>query len=271
LSALPTISVVTPSYNQARYLEATLRSVLLQGYPKLEYIVMDGGSSDGSVSIIQHYAPWLTSWTSGPDGGQSAAINAGFARSTGQILAWLNSDDHYLPETLWTIAQAAIEHPDTDAFAGGSERLDQSGKSLGIFMPPGLTHAEVVRWRQQHLPQPSCFFRRCAWERSGPLDEGLYHLMDYDLWLRMTRGSRFLRLERVLSREIRHDQAKNLAHPAEGLVALWLIKHRHDPAVAEAEMVEHVREFMRIQRQAQALTSSLPYRIARPLIKLFSR
>jgi glycosyltransferase involved in cell wall biosynthesis len=263
---------VTPSYNQGRYLEATIRSVLLQHYPNLEYIVMDGGSTDQSVSIIRHYEPWLTSWTSGPDGGQSAAINDGFSKGTGEILAWLNSDDHYMPDALWTIATFAQTHPEGDVFSGGSERLDATGRSLGIFMPPGLTHLEMVRWPGHHLPQPSCFFRRRAWEKAGPLDETLYHLMDYDLWLRMSRVSTFLRIEQVLSREVIHEKAKGVSLPAEGLVAQWLIRLRYDPNAAQAEMVATVREYQRLQRRAQVITSSFWYRWLRPVANwLFPR
>lgn len=266
----PKISVVTPSYNQGAFLEATIRSVLLQGYPNLEYAVMDGGSTDQSVSIIRHYEPRLTAWRSGPDGGQSAAINKGFAEATGEILAWLNSDDHYLPGALWAVAEAARAHPEIDVFSGGSERLDAHGRSLGVFMPPALSHDEIVHWRDHHLPQSSCFFRRRAWQRSGPLDESLYYLMDYDLWLRMSRSNRFLRLEKILSRELRHEGAKNVSDPVACMVALWFIKMRYSESAAREDMTETVREFMRVQQQAQALTRSLPYRILRPLIKAFA-
>ena len=104
--ALPKITVVTPSYNQGRFVEATLRSVLLQGYPNLEYLVLDGGSTDGSREIIERYAPWLAGWASERDRGQSDAINRGFARATGDIVAWLNSDDRYPPGTLHAVARA---------------------------------------------------------------------------------------------------------------------------------------------------------------------
>lgn len=101
----PRITIVTPSYQQAQYLEEAIRSVLLQGYPNLEYIVMDGGSRDGSVEIIQRYAPWLSYWQSQPDGGQSAALADGFARATGEILAWINSDDRLQPGALQRVGQ----------------------------------------------------------------------------------------------------------------------------------------------------------------------
>jgi len=184
------------------------------------------------------------------------------------LLAWLNSDDHYLPGVLWTIAETALAHPEADVFSGGSERLDADGRSLGIFMAPGLTHAEMLRWPGHHLPQPSCFFRRRAWETSGPLDETLNHQMDYDLWLRMSRASTFLRIDQVLSREVRHENAKNVSLPAECLVEHWLIQQRYDPQTAQSEMVATVREYQRLQRRAQAVACSRWYRWLRPLTNL---
>src|SRR5258707_6129118 len=117
----PRISVVTPSFNQGAYLERTICSVLDQKYPNLEYLVIDGGSTDESVEIIKRYERHLTYWVSEPDTGQSNAINKGFARTTGTILAWLNSDDRYLPETLGAVAAAAAAHPDADVFVGTGE------------------------------------------------------------------------------------------------------------------------------------------------------
>src|SRR6202521_5828217 len=113
---LPRISVVTPSFNQGPYLERTICSVLDQNYPKLEYIIMDGGSTDESVEVIKRYERHLTYWVSEPDAGQSNAINKGLARTTGTIRTWLNSDDYYLPETFETIAEAAEAHPESGAF-----------------------------------------------------------------------------------------------------------------------------------------------------------
>ena len=109
-SPWPRVSIVTPSYNQGQYLEETIRSVLLQGYPDLEYIIIDGGSTDESVTIIEKYAPWLAYWVSEPDRGQSHAINKGFARATGEIYAWLNSDDYYWPGAIVIAARAVLQH-----------------------------------------------------------------------------------------------------------------------------------------------------------------
>ena len=122
MKALPRISIVTPSYNQARFLEQSMRSILDQGYPNLEYIVMDGGSTDGSAEIIHRYAGWLAYWASEPDGGQADAIRHGFARATGEILAWVNSDDLLLPGSLGHVALQFCRHPEADFTLPASTR-----------------------------------------------------------------------------------------------------------------------------------------------------
>ncbi len=132
----PRINIVTPSYNQGRFIEGTIRSVLLQGYPNLEYIVIDGGSADGTTDVLRKYEPWLTYWVSEPDRGQSHAVNKGFKLASGEIAAWLNSDDQYLPGTLRTIAEHAQKYPEAGAWAGGGRRIDdRSGKIVGKASP----------------------------------------------------------------------------------------------------------------------------------------
>ncbi len=128
MSSLPRFSIVVPSFNQAPYLEQALRSILAQGYPDLEVIVMDGGSGDGSADIIRRYAPRLAYWQSQPDGGQAAALKAGFERSTGAVLGWLNSDDVYLPGALDEVAQWFLGHPGHAAVSGGGYFIDTEGR-----------------------------------------------------------------------------------------------------------------------------------------------
>jgi GT2 family glycosyltransferase len=187
-AVLPVISVVTPSYNQGRYIEETIRSVLLQGYPHLEYIIMDAGSTDGSVEIIQKYAPWLTFWYSGPDQGQSDAINKGWKRTTGNILAWLNSDDVYEMDTLAQVAAFFKEHPQTQMAYGNCRIIDGTSAITGRAPTRDFNLRKLVcnTW---FISQPSTFFRREAIDRVGNLNEQLFLIMDWDLYLRIALNS----------------------------------------------------------------------------------
>ena len=178
----PRVSVVTPSFEQAEFLEATLRSVLGQGYPNLEYIVVDGGSTDGSPDLIRRYEPWLAYWVTEPDRGQSEALNKGFRRATGDIFAWLNSDDLYLPAAILRAVQALQANPEAGIVCGGYRQIDRAGRLVADV--PAVTTLSLADLLRFHLPQPSMFFRREVWERAGPLDPALHYSMDWDLTLR---------------------------------------------------------------------------------------
>jgi len=187
----PRITVVTPSYNQAAFLEETIRSVLLQGYPNLEYFIVDGASADSSVDIIRHYQPHLDWWTSEKDRGQSHAINKGFARSTGDIVAWLNSDDCYLPGALFAAASARARNPDAGLYIGACDVLDMDGSVKPLFphfAERALDHALDwgANWRR--FPQPATFISRRALEAVGPVNERLHYVMDMEYWLRVFRA-----------------------------------------------------------------------------------
>ena len=159
--SLPKISIVTPSFNQAQYLEETIRSVLLQGYPNLEYIIIDGGSTDGSVEIIKKYEPWLTYWVSEPDSGQSHAINKGFRKSTGEIMAWINSDDYYEGDAFSTIAETFIMTTNTLWVAGKCEFIDIDGQKSNGW---GKPIEQIERWFVGPVVmQPGVFWRRALW------------------------------------------------------------------------------------------------------------
>jgi glycosyltransferase involved in cell wall biosynthesis len=179
----PKISVVTPSYNQGQFLEETIRSVLLQGYPNLEYIIIDGGSSDNSVEIIRKYEPWLTYWESCKDRGQSHAINKGFTRVSGNIVAWLNSDDVYAPEVLLKVA-TKLGNRDQTLLVGASVLTDTPDKLRGKLDMRRPTWQEMA-YDARSFPQPSVFWTYDLWAKVRGLNEALYFAMDYDLWLRM--------------------------------------------------------------------------------------
>jgi glycosyltransferase involved in cell wall biosynthesis len=204
------VSVVTPSFNQAAYLEATIRSVLTQDYPDLEYLVMDGGSTDGSLEIIRRHAPRLAYWQSQPDAGQAAAINAGFARASGDILAWLNSDDTYEPGAVGAAVAALLAHPEADALYGDCGFVDPAGQLLTLFRGRPFDLAEYVT-TEGFIHQPTVFLQRRVLERVGMLDASLRFCMDHDYWLRMAGTCRWLYLPRTLARFRVHPGAKTQA------------------------------------------------------------
>jgi glycosyltransferase involved in cell wall biosynthesis len=206
---LPRISIVTPSYNQAPYLFETFVSVLGQHYPQLEYVVMDGGSTDGSVEIIRQFEHQLAFWTSAPDRGQAAAINAGFARCSGDILAWLNSDDAYLPGALHVAARlldsarAQVLHGDTIFFS------EETRNSVATQIARNIDRLDP-KWASTIL-QPSAFTTRRAWELTGPLDEELEYAMDWDWFIRARNaGVEFIPCHRPLSIYRRHGLQKTI-------------------------------------------------------------
>jgi glycosyltransferase involved in cell wall biosynthesis len=190
----PKITIVTPSYNQAIFLEETIRSVLLQGYPNLEYLVLDGGSTDGSAEIIRAYAPWLSFWRSERDDGQSAAIADGFAMAHGEILAWLNSDDRFQPGALGRVGRFFDARPGVVFANGDVNLLDKASRvekrTLAIRPVPQITATLGNHsWAQQ-----GCFWRRAAYERIGGVDRSLHFCMDRDLFLRLARAGESRRI-----------------------------------------------------------------------------
>jgi glycosyltransferase involved in cell wall biosynthesis len=181
---LPLVSIVTPSFNQARYLESTLRSVLDQEYPNLEYILVDGGSTDGSLDIIRRYSDRLAWWVSEKDRGQTDAINKGLARANGEILAWLNSDDTYEPNAIREAVAFLKDHPGVGLVYGDANFIDENGRVVGRF-PAAQTSYQRLRQGYVHIPQQSAFWRADLWRKVGPLDPAFYFAMDYDLWVRL--------------------------------------------------------------------------------------
>jgi len=190
----PDISIVTCSYNQRRFLEATLRSVVGQASVRVEYIVVDGASTDGSPALIQSYADHLTSWVSEPDRGQSEALNKGLRRATAPIVGWLCSDDVVLPGALARVVSLFADRPDTDAIYGDALLIDAEG---GVVRPKREIdfHPWLLRDDHNYIPQPAMFWRRNLHERFGYLREDLHLTMDLELWLRF--ASKGCRVEHV--------------------------------------------------------------------------
>lgn len=195
-SQWPSISIVTPSYNQGEFIEETIRSVLLQGYPNLEYIIMDGGSTDNSVAIIQKYAPWLTHWVSQPDDGQSHAINKGFDRANGEIIGWLNSDDYFQPNGLHDVAQLVYEYNDAVAWAGTAMHVDRYGGPVRRAVSFGGRPSELADFGvKSYVCQPACLFRSQAFSEVGGLAPELHIGMDADLWCRLAKQGNIVTID----------------------------------------------------------------------------
>ncbi len=205
----PKISVITPSYNQAEFLELTIRSVLLQHYPNLEYIIIDGGSRDRSVEIIRKYEPWLKYWVSEPDRGQSHAINKGLARATGEILCWLNSDDYYLPGTLLTVARTLGRGAGNYALAGHCLKVYTDHRPAVLLEGRYRDRRRLLQfWKGYQMHQPTIFWRREVFEKVGWIDESMNLIMDFDYWARVSEHFNFFTVDQTLAGCHYHELAK---------------------------------------------------------------
>lgn len=211
---LPRITVVTPSYNQGDYIEKTIDSVLSQGYPNLEYIIIDGGSSDKSVDVIREYERHLHHWISEKDRGQSHAINKGMSRSSGSILTWLNSDDWYETGALRCFAELFQQNPGAGVVVGRGRKIDLNG--VITYDKPAdesIDFDSLCGWLNGgNFMQPSSAFSRAAWEACGPLSEDINIALDVDLWLKIAEaGYQFITTPDLLSSALAHPGAKTTA------------------------------------------------------------
>lgn len=204
------ISVVTPSYNQARFLPATLASVLSQDYAPVEYIVIDGGSTDGSVALLAQHADRLAYWVSEPDQGQTDAINKGLRRATGDVLAYLNSDDVYLPGALRRVAAHFVRHPQVGVLYGDCQVIDEQGRVLGLLPRQAFNLRRTIE-RGEFIPQPAAFWRRAVLEKVGLFDPQLHYAMDYDFFIRAARAAPVAYLPEPLAAFRLHGGSKTIA------------------------------------------------------------
>lgn len=234
----PLISIVTPSFNQAGFLEETIRSVLLQGYPRLEYFVIDGGSSDGSAEIIKKYEPWLSAWVSEKDRGQSHAINKGFARCTGDLMTFQNSDDYYLPNALQSAARLWRKNQHAGAIVGGFQRCDTVSKPLGDVVPailrvPSPADLTLGPPGVYRLHQVSTLFSGKVLDEVGRyVKEELHYVMDRELLYRVCRKSRLILSPDCYAAFRWHENSKSIASVlpfAREFAQLYLSQLNGDP------------------------------------------
>jgi glycosyltransferase involved in cell wall biosynthesis len=230
----PLVSIITPSFNQARYLEETILSVLDQDYPNLEYFIVDGASTDGSVDLIRKYEDKLAWWVSGKDSGQAEAINKGLARASGEILAWLNSDDYYLPGTVSAVVKVFQENPDVVLIYGNMLAVDEHGGTTNLLKYRQLKLEDLLCF--QIIGQPAVFFRRAALEKAGNLDVTYHCLLDHHLLLRIALQGRILHVDETWSAARYHAEAKNITNPIEfGREAFRILDWvQTQPGLAEA-------------------------------------
>lgn len=211
LSNYPKVSIVTPSFAQGRYIEKTIRSILDQGYPNLEYFVQDGGSTDETIAVLKRYDQQLSGWVSKMDGGQSHAINRGFYRTSGEIMGWLNSDDLLLPGALACVVDYFNRHPDVDVVYGNRLLIDESDMEIGRWLMP-CHDSKVLSW-VDYVPQETLFWRRRIWEKAGgQIDESFRFAMDWDLLVRFREaGARIAHIPRFLGAFRIHQHQKTCA------------------------------------------------------------
>jgi glycosyltransferase involved in cell wall biosynthesis len=236
----PTVSIITPSFNQADYLEDTIRSVLSQDYLEVEYMVIDGGSQDGSQEIIQKYAPALAWWVSEMDEGQAEAINKGLRRSKGEIVAWLNSDDLYLPGAISSAVKALRQTPEAGMVYGDAITIDGQGRPLKFLRFPKWGLQELMGFRI--ICQPAVFMRRSVLERVGFLDPTYDYMLDHHLWLRIALKAPVQHVPGVWAAARHHSGAKNVSH-----------------AVKFAEETQRLLEWMNINPEYSGLIEDQRY------------
>lgn len=226
MGTLPLVSVVTPSFNQAQFLEKTLRSVLDQAYPNIEYIVVDGASTDGTLEILEQYGDRLT-WISEPDQGQTHAINKGFDMATGSILAWLNSDDLYTPGAIATVVEYFQTHPEAMFVYGDALVIDDQDRLFGMRAHvQACTRSSLVEVGD-FIVQPAAFWRRELWEAIGPLDESLHYTMDYEYWMRAAEHFPLHYLPVSLAYERIYSLAKTSRGSVERVEEIEQVARRH--------------------------------------------
>jgi len=270
-SQLPLISLVTCSFQQGRYLGQALRSVLDQGYPHLEYIVIDGGSTDDSVNVIKRHESALAYWVSEPDRGQTDALNKGFAHASGDICGWLCSDDLLLPGALHAVGEFFSENPATLAVYGDALWIDAQGRLLRPKKEMDFNRF-VLLYDHNYIPQPSMFWRRSLYEAVRGLDPQFDLAMDADLWERFSATTRIAHMSRYLSCMRCYPQQKTRSRRAEGRREDGAIRQRDDTFAARAFTAGALRIMARCLRvSAKAVAGGYTARVPKEQLAWLER
>lgn len=243
----PKISIVTPSFNQAQFLERTILSILNQNYPNLEYLIIDGGSTDGSVDIIKKYEKYLAYWVSEPDNGQTDAIKKGFEKSTGNILAWLNSDDIYLSGTLHKAANFFQEYIDTDLIFGNIYLIDENDNSIDELRFTDFDF-ETLIFEGGNLHQTGTFWKRDFYEKVGSINPRYEFSMDIDLFCRMGKLGKFTHINHYLAAFRIHDYSKSSTSKQKMREENLEIFHRYIKKNASNEYLLYKKNYYRLKR-----------------------
>ena len=262
---LPRITVVVPSLNQGRFIGHTLKSLVDQQYPDLELIVVDGGSSDETLDVLNAFEAHITWWISETDDGQASAINKGMSRATGSILAWLNSDDCLMPGALFRVARHFSTHPRTDIVYGHRVLINEAGQDVGKWLLPG--HRKFILTYADFVPQETMFWRRELWKKVGNrLDESFRFAMDWDLICRFIKANaRFRLIPAFLGQFRMHDMQKtNAAISSDGFREMEIIRRAHQQAWSGHPGLQNL--YYRMQR-ASLYTFLLRARLAETLWK----
>ncbi len=222
----PLVSIITPSFNQAGFIEATIESVLTQDYPNIEYIVIDGGSTDGTVDILRRYEGRLQ-WISERDQGQGDAINKGMRRATGQILGWLNSDDLYVPGAIRAVVETFTRKPEAMFVYGDAEAIDAQDKSYGTRIHVHQTDADELINMGDPIVQPASFWRAEVWQTCGELDLSLHYTLDYEYWMRVAKRYPLTYIPVILAKERLYADAKTFKGMIERIDELEAVARRH--------------------------------------------
>jgi len=257
------VTIVTPSLNQGKFIEETLRSVLLQGYPNLDYIVIDGGSTDDSIEIIRKYEPWLTYWVSEPDRGQADAINKGFDKCTGDIMAWLNSDDTYRPNALACAVSYFVENPECDILYGEAWHTNEDGHRLRPCRYVTDPIARSYLLNVDPIVQPATFWRRGLWFKIGKLDANLVWGFDWDFYIRAHMHTKLHYIPEFLANYRLHGIMKSNTGKAKRHAELATITQRYGGWWQPTNIYYQAA---RPRYLIESLTSKWPERIRKPLM-----